>query len=220
MSALNALPTIGEFGSMVGAIKANNKLRNTLNKGLENPPMMIAPQYNVPRFNDNGVLNEGRQLIKNIYNRQPANYTSDAMLNNFVRKANQEKATEYENKINNLLSQQVAQHNAKMDEIFYKNRENQINAQNQNTQTRYANQNAIAKNNAATQISNWQSIDNFVKSRLSNLNQQRLAANAMKENLASAKMTSQLLNNIGYTTAKQKYREYIAENPTGADFDT
>lgn len=205
---------------MVGAIKANNKLRDTLNKGLENPPMVIAPQYNIPRFNDNGILNEGRQLVKDIYNRQPANYTSDAMLNNFVRKASQEKATEYQNKINNLLSQQVAQHNAKMDEIFYKNRENQITAQNQNNQTRYANQNAIAKNNAATQISNWQSIDNFAKSRLANLNKQRLAANAMKEDLASAKMTSQLLNESGYTTAKQKYREYIAENPTGVDFDT
>lgn len=219
-SALNALPTIGEFGSMVGAIKANNKLRDTLNKGLENPPMVITPQYNIPRFNDNGILNEGRQLVKDIYNRQPANYTSDAMLNNFVRKASQEKATEYQNKINNLLSQQIAQHNAKMDEIFYKNRENQITAQNQNNQTRYANQNAIAKNNAATQISNWQSIDNFAKSRLANLNKQRLAANAMKEDLASAKMTSQLLNESGYTTAKQKYREYIAENPTGVDFDT
>ena len=219
-SAVNALPTIGEFGSMVGAIKANNKLRDTLNKGLENPPMVIAPQYNVPRFNDNGVLNEGRQLIKNIYNRQPANYTSDAMLNNFVRKANQEKATEYQNKINNLFSQQLAQHNAKMDEIFYKNRENQITAQNQNRQTIYANQNAKAKNNAATQISNWQSVDNFVKSRLANLNKQRLAASAMKENLASAKMTTQLLNDTGYTDAKQKYREYITKNPTGVDFDT
>ena len=219
-SAVNALPTIGEFGSMVGAIKANNKLRDTLNKGLENPPMVIAPQYNVPRFNDNGVLNEGRQLIKNIYNRQPANYTSDAMLNNFVKKASQEKATEYQNKINNLFSQQLAQHNAKMDEIFYKNRENQIAAQNQNRQTIYANQNAKAKNNAATQISNWQSIDNFVKSRLTNLNKQRLAANAMKENLASAKMTTQLLNDTGYTDAKQKYREYITKNPTGVDFDT
>ena len=219
-SAVNALPTIGEFGSMVGAIKANNKLRDTLNKGLENPPMVIAPQYNVPRFNDNGVLNEGRQLIKNIYNRQPANYTSDAMLNNFVKKASQEKATEYQNKINNLFSQQLAQHNAKMDEIFYKNRENQIAAQNQNRQTIYANQNAKAKNNAATQISNWQSIDNFVKSRLANLNKQRLAANAMKENLASAKMTTQLLNDTGYTDAKQKYREYITKNPTGVDFDT
>lgn len=219
-SAVNALPTIGEFGSMVGAIKANNKLRDTLNKGLENPPMVIAPQYNVPRFNDNGVLNEGRQLIKNIYNRQPANYTSDAMLNNFVKKANQEKATEYQNKINNLFSQQLAQHNAKMDEIFYKNRENQIAAQIQNRQTIYANQNAKAKNNAATQISNWQSIDNFVKSRLTNLNKQRLAANAMKENLASAKMTTQLLNDTGYTDAKQKYREYITKNPTGVDFDT
>lgn len=219
-SAINALPTIGEFGSMVGAIKANNKLRNTLNKGLENPPMVIASQYNIPRFNDNGVLNEGRQLIKNIYNRQPANYTSDAMLNNFVKKASQEKATEYQNKINNLFSQQLAQHNAKMDEIFYKNRENQIAAQNQNRQTIYANQNAKAKNNAATQISNWQSVDNFVKSRLTNLNKQRLAANAMKENLASAKMTAQLLNDTGYTDAKQKYREYITKNPTGVDFDT
>ncbi len=219
-SAVNALPTIGEFGSMVGAIKANNKLRDTLNKGLENPPMVIAPQYNVPRFNDNGVLNEGRQLIKNIYNRQPANYTSDAMLNNFVKKASQEKATEYQNKINNLFSQQLTQHNAKMDEIFYKNRENQITAQNQNRQTIYANQNAKAKNNAATQISNWQSIDNFVKSRLANLNKQRLAASAMKENLASAKMTAQLLNDTGYTDAKQKYREYITKNPTGVDFDT
>lgn len=219
-SAINALPTIGEFGSMVGAIKANNKLRDTLNKGLENPPMVIAPQYNVPRFNDNGVLNEGRQLIKNIYNRQPANYTSDAMLNNFVKKASQEKATEYQNKINNLFSQQLAQHNAKMDEIFYKNRENQIAAQNQNRQTIYANQNAKAKNNAATQISNWQSVDNFVKSRLANLNKQRLAANTMKENLASAKMTAQLLNDTGYTDAKQKYREYITKNPTGVDFDT
>lgn len=219
-SAVNALPTIGEFGSMVGAIKANNKLRDTLNKGLENPPMVIAPQYNVPRFNDNGVLNEGRQLIKNIYNRQPANYTSDAMLNNFVRKANQEKATESQNKINNLFSQQLAQHNAKMDEIFYKNRENQIAAKNQNQQTIYANQNAKAKNNAATKISNWQSVDNFVKSRLTNLNKQRLAANAMKENLASAKMTTQLLNDTGYTDAKQKYREYITKNPTGVDFDT
>lgn len=219
-SAVNALPTIGEFGSMVGAIKANNKLRDTLNKGLENPPMVIAPQYNVPRFNDNGVLNEGRQLIKNIYNRQPANYTSDAMLNNFIKKASQEKATEYQNKINNLFSQQLAQHNAKMDEIFYKNRENQIAAKNQNQQTIYANQNAKAKNNAATQISNWQSIDNFVKSRLTNLNKQRLAANAMKENLASAKMTTQLLNDTGYTDAKQKYREYITKNPTGVDFDT
>ena len=219
-SAVNALPTIGEFGSMVGAIKANNKLRDTLNKGLENPPMVIAPQYNVPRFNDNGVLNEGRQLIKNIYNRQPANYTSDAMLNNFIKKASQEKATEYQNKINNLFSQQLAQHNAKMDEIFYKNRENQITAQNQNRQTIYANQNAKAKNNAATQISNWQSVDNFVKSRLTNLNKQRLAANAMKENLASAKMTAQLLNDTGYTNAKQKYREYITKNPTGVDFDT
>lgn len=219
-SAVNALPTIGEFGSMVGAIKANNKLRDTLNKGLENPPMVIAPQYNVPRFNDNGVLNEGRQLIKNIYNRQPANYTSDAMLNNFVKKASQEKATEYQNKINNLFSQQLAQHNAKMDEIFYKNRENQIAAQIQNRQTIYANQNAKAKNNAATQISNWQSIDNFVKSRLANLNKQRLAASAMKENLASAKMTTQLLNDTGYTDAKQKYREYITKNPTGVDFDT
>ena len=219
-SAVNALPTIGEFGSMVGAIKANNKLRDTLNKGLENPPMVIAPQYNVPRFNDNGVLNEGRQLIKNIYNRQPANYTSDAMLNNFVKKASQEKATEYQNKINNLFSQQLAQHNAKMDEIFYKNRENQIAAQNQNRQTIYANQNAKAKNNAATQISNWQSVDNFVKSRLANLNKQRLAANAMKENLASAKMTAQLLNDTGYTDAKQKYREYITKNPTGVDFNT
>lgn len=219
-SAINALPTIGEFGSMVGAIKANNKLRDTLNKGLENPPMVIAPQYNVPRFNDNGVLNEGRQLIKNIYNRQPANYTSDAMLNNFVKKASQEKATEYQNKINNLFSQQLAQHNAKMDEIFYKNRENQIAAQNQNRQTIYANQNAKAKNNAATQISNWQSVDNFVKSRLANLNKQRLAANTIKENLASAKMTAQLLNDTGYTDAKQKYREYITKNPTGVDFDT
>lgn len=219
-SAINALPTIGEFGSMVGAIKANNKLRDTLNKSLENPPMVIAPQYNVPRFNDNGVLNEGRQLIKNIYNRQPANYTSDAMLNNFVKKASQEKATEYQNKINNLFSQQLAQHNAKMDEIFYKNRENQIAAQNQNRQTIYANQNAKAKNNAATQISNWQSVDNFVKSRLANLNKQRLAANTMKENLASAKMTAQLLNDTGYTDAKQKYREYITKNPTGVDFDT
>lgn len=219
-SAVNALPTIGEFGSMVGAIKANNKLRDTLNKGLENPPMVIAPQYNVPRFNDNGVLNEGRQLIKNIYNRQPANYTSDAMLNNFVKKASQEKATEYQNKINNLFSQQLAQHNAKMDEIFYKNRENQIAAQNQKQQTIYANQNAKAKNNAATQISDWQSVDNFVKSRLANLNKQRLAANAMKENLASAKMTAQLLNDTGYTDAKQKYREYITKNPTGVDFDT
>lgn len=219
-SAINALPTIGEFGSMVGAIKANNKLRDTLNKGLENPPMIIAPQYNIPRFNDNGILNEGRQLIKNIYNRQPANYTSDAMLNNFVKKASQEKATEYQNKINNLFSQQLAQHNAKMDEIFYKNRENQIAAQNQNRQTIYANQNAKAKNNAATQISNWQSVDNFVKSRLANLNKQRLAANTMKENLASAKMTAQLLNDTGYTDAKQKYREYITKNPTGVDFDT
>lgn len=219
-SAINALPTIGEFGSMVGAIKANNKLRDTLNKGLENPPMVIAPQYNVPRFNDNGVLNEGRQLVKDIYNRQPANYTSDAMLNNFVKKASQEKATEYQNKINNLFSQQLAQHNAKMDEIFYKNRENQIAAQNQNRQTIYANQNAKAKNNAATQISNWQSADNFVKSRLTNLNKQRLAASAMKENLASAKMTAQLLNDTGYTDAKQKYREYITKNPTGVDFDT
>lgn len=219
-SAINALPTIGEFGSMVGAIKANNKLRDTLNKGLENPPMVIAPQYNVPRFNDNGVLNEGRQLVKDIYNRQPANYTSDAMLNNFVKKASQEKATEYQNKINNLFSQQLAQHNAKMDEIFYKNRENQIAAQNQNRQTIYANQNAKAKNNAATQISNWQSADNFVKSRLTNLNKQRLAASAMKENLASAKMTAQLFNDTGYTDAKQKYREYITKNPTGVDFDT
>lgn len=220
LSTLNALPTIGEFGSMVGAIKANNKLRDTLNKGLENPPMIVAPQYNIPRFNDNGVLNEGRQLVKDIYNRQPANYTSDAMLNNFVRKASQEKATEYQNKTNNLFSQQLAQHNAKMDEIFYKNRENQITAQNQNRQTTFNIQNQKAKNNAATQISNWQSVDNFVKSRLANLNKQRLAANAMKENLASAKMTSQLFNESGYTTAKQKYREYIAENPTGVDFDT
>ena len=47
----------------------------------------------------------------------------------------------------------------------------------------------------------------FVKSRLTNLNKQRLAANAMKENLASAKMTAQLLNDTGYTDAKQKYRE-------------
>lgn len=42
----------------------------------------------------------------------------------------------------------------------------------------------------------------------------------MKENLASAKMTAQLLNDTGYTDAKQKYREYITKNPTGVDFDT
>ena len=42
----------------------------------------------------------------------------------------------------------------------------------------------------------------------------------MKENLASAKMTTQLLNDTGYTDAKQKYREYITKNPTGVDFDT
>ena len=219
-SALSSLPTIGEFASMVTAIKANNKVRDTLNEALKNPPMMIAPQYNTPRFNDNGVLNEGRQLVKNIYDRQPANYTSDAMLNNFVRKANQEKATEYQNKTNNLFSQQLAQHNTKTDEIFYKNRENQIAATNQNHQTIFANTNAKAKNNAATTISNWQSVDNFTKSRIAELVQQKNRANAMKENLASAKMQSELLNNSGYTTAQQEYRKYITANPNGVDFDT
>ena len=219
-SLTNALPTIGEFGNLVTAITANNAVNRTLNNALKNPPMVIAPQYNVPRFNDNGVLNDGRQLIKDVYNRQPANYTSDAMLNNFVRKANQERATEYQNKTNNLFSQQLAQHNAKMDEIFYKNRENQIAATNQNRQTTFANTNAKAKNNAATTISNWQSVDNFAKSRIAELVQQKNRANAMKENLASAKMQSELLNNIGYTSAKDAYRKYITANPDGVDFDT
>lgn len=219
-SLTNALPTIGEFGSMITAIKANNAVNRTLNNALKNPPMIIAPQYNIPIFNDNGILNEGRQLIKDVYNRQPANYTSDAMLNNFVRKANQEKATEYQNKVNNLFSQQLAQYNAKMDEIFYKNRENQINAANQNHQTIFANTNAIAKNNAATTISNWQSVDNFAKSRIRELSQQLTNAQAIKKQYAEAKRQNWLNNQSGYTNAINAYRTYAAANPTGLDFNT
>lgn len=219
-SMLTALPTIGEFGSMVGAIKANTKLGETLKKGLENPPMMIAPQYNTPRFNDNGVLNEGRQLVKDIYNRQPANYTSDAMLNNFVRKANQEKATEYQNKINNAFSQQLAQHWNKLQEIQNKNLENQINTTNQNHQTIYANQNAKAQIDGSTLISNWKSIDNFAKSRITELNKQVANAQAIKKNYANAKRLNFLNNNEGYTKAMNAYRTYTAANPTGVDFNT
>lgn len=215
-----AAPTIGEFGSMITAIKANNAVNRTLNNALKNPPMIIAPQYNIPIFNDNGILNEGRQLIKDVYNRQPANYTSDAMLNNFVRKANQEKATEYQNKVNNLFSQQLAQHNAKMDEIFYKNRENQINVANQNHQTIFANTNAIAKNNAATTISNWQSVDNFAKSRIRELSQQLTNAQAIKKQYAEAKRQNWLNNQSGYTNAINAYRTYAAANPTGLNFNT
>ena len=218
-SALSSLPTIGEFASMATAIKANNKVRDTLNEALKNPPMMIAPHYNTPRFNDNGVLNEGRQLVKNIYDRQPANYTSDAMLNNFVRKANQEKATEYENKINNAFSQQLAQHWAKMQEIQNKNLENQINTTNQNHQTIYANQNAIAKNNAATIISNWQSVDNFAKDRIKNLTQQLNNARALKAQFSDAKTKSILANSQGYKDASENYHKYLKANPTGVGFD-
>lgn len=218
--ALSSLPTIGEFGSMTTAIKSNNKVRDTLNKALKNPPMMIAPQYNTPRFNDNGVLNEGRQLVKNIYDRQPANYTSDAMLNNFVRKVSQEKATEYENKINNAFSQQLAQHWAKMQEIQNKNLENQINTTNKNWKTIYANQNAIAKNNAATIISNWQSVDNFAKGRIKNLIQQLNNAQALKKQYAKIKRLRFLNNQPGYTTAVNEYNKYAAANPTGIDFNT
>lgn len=218
-SMLTALPTIGEFGSMIGAINANTKLGKTLKKGLENPPMMVAPQYNTPRFNDNGVLNEGRQLVKDIYNRQPANYTSDAMLNNFVKKANQEKATEYQNKINNAFSQQLATHNAKMQEIQNKNLENQINATNQNRQTIYANQNAKAQIDAATLISNWQSIDNFTKSRISELSQQLKRARALKSQFADDKIKADLVNNPAYKEASAEYKKYITANPSEIGFD-
>lgn len=219
-SLLAAAPTIGELGSMATAITANNAVNRTLNNALKNPPMVIAPQYNVPRFNDNGVLNEGRQLVKDIYNRQSANYTSDAMLNNFVRKASQEKATEYQNKTNNLFSQQLAQHNAKMLEIQNKNLENQINATNQNRQTIYANKNAIAKNNAATTISNWQSIDNFAKSRISDLTQQLANARALQKQYADARTQGYLNTQSGYTDAVNNYKTYATANPNGDNFDT
>lgn len=208
---------VAEFGKFIINVANNNKVKNIAKKGFDNIPTILAPTYNTPRFNDEGLLNSGRDLIKNIYNRTPVNYTSDAMLNNFIRKANQEKATEYQNNLNTALSQQIAKHNAKVFEIEQQNNANQIQATNQNRQNAFNRQQSLANIDAATVIGNNQSITNLLTDRVLKLGEQRRAAQAAKASMSAyynnAKLQDLLKNKSGYQAAMSKFNAYKSMHP-------
>lgn len=218
-SAVNKLPTILEFGKFADAIISNNKDRNILKKGAENPPMMIAPHYNMPRFTDNGILNESRQLIKKIYNRQPANYTSDAMLNNFVRKGNLERATELEDKANNAYSNAISKYNTDYNTLQNKNLEALLTTKYNNDQQRYAHQNFNAKLDSATLKADQTSRAAYFTKRIQELTQQKLAADTLKSDMLSTKINAQLMNNPTYQSIIADYKKYAKTHPT-IDVDT
>lgn len=218
-SAVNKLPTILEFGKFADAIISNNKDRDILKKGAENPPMMIAPHYNMPRFTDNGILNESRQLIKKIYNRQPANYTSDAMLNNFVRKGNLERATELEDKANNAYSNAISKYNTDYNTLQNKNLEALLTTKYNNDQQRYAHQNFNAKLDSATLKADQTSRAAYFTKRIQELTQQKLAADTLKSDMLSTKINAQLMNNPTYQSIIADYKKYAKTHPT-IDVDT
>lgn len=218
-SAVNKLPTILEFGKFADAIISNNKDRDILKKGAENPPMMIAPHYNMPRFTDNGILNESRQLIKKIYNRQPANYTSDAMLNNFVRKGNLERATELEDKANNAYSNVISKYNTDYNTLQNKNLEALLTTKYNNDQQRYAHQNFNAKLDSATLKADQTSRAAYFTKRIQELTQQKLAADTLKSDMVSTKVNAQLMNNPTYQSIIADYKKYAKTHPT-IDVDT
>lgn len=206
-----------EFSKYLVNISNSNKLNKLAKKAYDNVPMKIATQYSVPTFSDNGLLNAGNEQVKEIYNRQPANYTSDAMLNNFVRKANQEKATEYKNKLNTQFATMLNQHNQKMWEIENKNAENRTATANENNQQRWKTELAKNQMDQATLSANNQSFNNLITNRIQKLAAKKTAANAAKEKMAgvynNAEMYKELMNDGRYRQAMDAWNTYHAANP-------
>lgn len=206
-----------EFSKYLVNISNSNKLNKLAKKAYDNVPMKIATQYSVPTFSDNGLLNAGNEQVKEIYNRQPANYTSDAMLNNFVRKANQEKATEYQNKLNTQFATMLNQHNQKTWEIENKNAESRTNTANENNQQRFKTELAKNQMDQATLSANNQSFNNLVTDRIQKLAAKKTAANAAKEKMAgvynNAEMYKELMNDGRYRQAMDAWNTYHAANP-------
>lgn len=207
-----------EFSKYLVNVSNSNKLNRLAKKAYDNVPMKIATQYSVPTFSDNGLLNAGNEAVKEIYNRQPANYTSDAMLNNFVRKANQEKATEYKNKLNTQFATMLNQHNQKMWEIENKNNESRTATANENNQQRWKTELAKNQMDQATLSANNQSFDNLITDRITKLAAKKAAANAAKEKMAgvynNAEMYKELMNDGRYKQAMDAWNTYHAANPT------
>lgn len=215
--------SLAEFSKYLINISNSNKMAKIAKKPFENVPMKIATRYTVPTFSDNGLLNAGNETIKEIYNRQPANYTSDAMLNNFVRKANQEKATEYQNKLNTQFSAMVGQHNQKMWEIENRNTENAINTANENNQQRWKAELQKSNIDQATLAANNTSTTNLITNKVLELTKQKEKADAAKKSMLSTYQRSALQKALSedgdYMDVMQQWEAYQTAHPTATMTD-
>lgn len=214
-----------EFAKYLTAISKNNKAAKIEKEAYEHLPKIQGVTYDKPTFTDNGLTRTTQDLIKGIYNRTPANQTSDPMLNNFYKKANAEQATKYQNELNSKFSSLMDQHNQRSLEIANKQKEQYVNILNHNRQQEFSKRQALAKIESARIGGNHQSFDNLMTRTINTAYTHKLAAQNAIERLKSASQTATekaaLAADPAVKGANTAYSEWKKANPTSTDtFET
>lgn len=214
-----------EFAKYLTAISKNNKAAQIEKEAFEHMPKIQGVTYDKPTFTDNGLTRTTQDLIKGIYNRTPANQTSDPMLNNFYKKANAEQATKYQNELNSKFSSLLDQHNQRSWEIANKQKEQDVNILNQNRLREFSNRQALAKIESARIGGNYQSFDNLMSKTIDTAYKHKLAAQYAVSRLKNAAQTATekaaLAADPAVKDASNAYAEWKKANPTSTDsFET
>lgn len=214
-----------EFAKYLTAISKNNKAAQIEKEAFEHVPKIQGVTYDKPTFTDNGLTRTTQDLIKGIYNRTPANQTSDPMLNNFYKKANAEQATKYQNELNSKFSSLLDQHNQRSLEIANKQKEQDVNILNHNRQQEFSKRQALAKIESARIGGNYQSFDNLMSKTINTAYKHKLAAQDAVSKLKNAAQTATekaaLAADPAVNAASNAYAEWKKANPTSTDsFET
>lgn len=215
--SLNFVDSALEYGKFANSMLASKKRQNMINEFYKDTPEQMSVQYNVPGFYDNGIVNQGDELLKDIYSKNSKVYTSDPTLANLTQRQNDELATTYQNKINTNLSKAISTQKEQADKYRNQNLENSITTKNINRQTRY--KGAIQRHNADVTglMERNQSIANLLTDKVTQVREWKNGFKNWKDKLSSAKYKIELQNILNkdsrYTDAQNAWLEYAKTNP-------
>lgn len=201
----------------------SRKIENISTNLYKDVPMKTALQYQIPGYYDNGIQNQGNELMQSIYNRGSNVYTSDPRQTAWIQNMRGEEATKYQHNINTRESNAISTWKKTTDEYRNKNLVSANTTEDENRKQLFAAETATATAKQKRIQENNQSFNNLFTDVVSKYREDQKAFNTWKAYLSNANYKSEVLKQLGlqagYTTAKAEYQKYVAENP-GVSFES
>lgn len=197
---------------------ANSRKQENISTELyKHVPMKTAVQYKIPGFYDNGITNQGNELIQGIYDRGSNVYTSDSRQTALIQNMRGAEATKYQHNINTNLSKAISRQRATADEYRNKNLTNAVTTENENRKQAFAGESAAATARLKRIQEQTQSFNNLYTDVVTKYRADKKAYTDWKDKQSATNYKAEYLKQIelqpGYISAKQAYRTFAITHP-------